>query len=124
MRGRTASAVITGLLLSGCVPVLPEMGPAAQIYRLDGEGGAATLAAESAAVQPAAEDLTFLVPEPIAPRALATDRIAVNMTGEHISYAAGARWSERAPRVVQDRVLSAFEDDAPLLHDEATVGNC
>jgi cholesterol transport system auxiliary component len=55
--------------------------------------------------------MTILVAEPLAPRALSTDRIAVVMEGDRLSYAAGARWNERAPRVVQDQLITAFEDD-------------
>src|SRR5262249_33532402 len=42
---------------------------------------------------------------------LATDRIAVAMADGSMSYAAAARWNEPATRVVQERVLTAFEND-------------
>ena len=96
---------------AGCVSVLPEAGPAPEIYRLN--DGTAELARSSVgdAAAPSA-DWALSVPEPIAPSALATDRIAVVTGGAGISYAAGARWSESAPRMLQERVLTAFEDDA------------
>ncbi len=110
-REKALSALAAGLLAAACVSVLPEAGPPPQIYRLAGGGEAAPQAALLAASADAQDELTILVPEPLAPRALATDRIAVIVNGEHISYAAGARWNERAPRVVQERIVSAFEED-------------
>jgi cholesterol transport system auxiliary component len=104
-------AVAAGLALAGCVSVLPDAGPAPQIYRLG--GAPATLARASTLAETRARDgLTVMVTEPLAPRALSTDRVAVMVDGDHLSYAAGARWNERAPRVVQERILSAFEADA------------
>jgi cholesterol transport system auxiliary component len=111
MRGSARlSVAAAGLLAAGCVSVLPEAGPAPEIYRLEGEMRDARVAALADGA-PVRGDLTVLIPEPLAPRALATDRIAVIMTGEQISYAAGARWNERAPRVVQECILTAFEED-------------
>lgn len=108
---RLLGAVAASVLVAGCVNVLPQAGPAPQIYRLEG----APQAAMSAAVASAAHaELTIVVPEPLASRALSSDRVAVMMGGDHLSYAAGARWSERAPLVVQDHVLRAFEDDGRI----------
>jgi cholesterol transport system auxiliary component len=103
-------AAAAGLVLAGCVSVLPDAGPAPEIYRLSSASAPVTRA--SAAPDSAGrEGVTVMVSEPVAPRALSTDRVAVVMNGDHLSYAAGARWNERAPRVVQERILSAFEAD-------------
>jgi cholesterol transport system auxiliary component len=103
-------AAAAGLGLAGCVSVLPDMGPGSQIYRLEG-AGAPAVRASAFAETTVRQGVTVMVPEPVAPRALSSDRVAVVMNGGHISYAAGARWNERAPRVVQERILSAFEAD-------------
>jgi cholesterol transport system auxiliary component len=108
-------AVAASVLVAGCVNVLPEAGPAPQIYRL--EGAPPVVQAMTASVVPIDADyaaLTVVVPEPLASRALSSDRVAVMTSGDHLSYAAGARWSERAPLVVQNRVLLAFEDDGRI----------
>jgi cholesterol transport system auxiliary component len=107
-----AWAAAAGLLAAGCVSVLPDVGPAPQIYRLDGSSAGGVRAASLEAVEQS--DVTVMVAEPMAPRALSTDRIAVVMGGGTLSYAAGSRWNERAPRVIQERILRAFEDDGRI----------
>lgn len=107
--------VAAGLLAAGCVSVLPEVGPAPQVYRLDNNGASAAspmrMAVADAVAIPAESDLTLTVMDLIAPRALNTDRLAVITADGHLSYASDARWNERAPRVIQERMITAFEDD-------------
>lgn len=99
--------------LGGCVSVLPDAGPAPDIYRLSAPMNDA---ARSAATLSASERLPWgiVVTAPSAPRALATDRIAVVRDGEHVSYAADARWSAPAPQMLQDYLIEAFEADAQI----------
>jgi cholesterol transport system auxiliary component len=108
-------AVTAVLLAAGCVSVLPEAGPPPQVYRLDNKGAVSAAPARTAAFDAGAtaarSNVTVTVVDLIAPRALATDRVAVMTADGHLSYAADARWNERAPNVVQERMLTACEDD-------------
>jgi cholesterol transport system auxiliary component len=108
---RTAAVIAAaGLMLAtGCVSVLPEAGPAPHVYRL--AGGRATLGAASAGLPAGAGGLALTIADVLAPRALSGDRIAVITEDGRISYAAGARWNEQTPEIVQERMLAAFEDD-------------
>ena len=54
--------------------------------------------------------LQILVPEPAADRALDTERMVVRPSPTEINYFAGAQWSDRLPRLVQSRLIEAFEN--------------
>ncbi|MCG8443980.1 MAG: ABC-type transport auxiliary lipoprotein family protein [Caulobacterales bacterium] len=99
MRALLAAFAAWGL--AGCVSVLPESGPPPEIYRLSippGEPTRADLA-----------DWIVEVPEPLAPKAFSTDRIAVSQDGVRIAYVAGARWAAPAPTLVQNLVVETFD---------------
>ncbi len=51
----------------------------------------------------------FLVPEPVALRALDTERIVVRPKPSEINYYPGVQWSDRLPRLVQSRLIQALE---------------
>jgi len=51
-----------------------------------------------------------LVPEPVALKALDTDRIVVRPSAIEIAYYPGAQWSDRLPRLVQNRLIQTFEN--------------
>jgi cholesterol transport system auxiliary component len=50
-----------------------------------------------------------LVPEPVALKALDTERIVVRPSASEITYYPGAQWSDRLPRLVQNRLVQTFE---------------
>lgn len=52
----------------------------------------------------------ILVPEPLALRALDTERIVVRPRPTEINYLAGAQWSDRLPKLIQTRLLQTFEN--------------
>lgn len=52
----------------------------------------------------------LLVNEPKAIRSLETDRILVKPTPEQITYYKGAVWSDRVPRLLQARIVEAFQN--------------
>ena len=54
--------------------------------------------------------------EPDASRAIDTDRIAVRLSPVEISYYEGARWSDRAPRLVQSLMIESFDNAGVLEH--------
>lgn len=119
MRLASPIAVAAALMAAGCVNVLPEVGPAPQVYRLDNGGapngaGERMQAAAFSATAAASSDMTLTVVPLLAPRALATDRLAVMTEDGHLSYAAGARWNQRAPELIQERFVTALEDDGRI----------
>ncbi len=50
----------------------------------------------------------ILVPEPTAVQMVDSDRIVVN-TGSRVSYYPGAQWPDRLPKVLQNKLIAAFE---------------
>lgn len=60
------------------------------------------------APKPAAFQL--VVNEPVAVRSLGTDRILVKPGPEQVTYYKGAAWSDRLPRLIQVRMLEAFQN--------------
>lgn len=113
--GRAALAGILAFALQagGCSSLLPGKAPPPDLYKLP---TAAAPAAAEAGVKPLA--LQLVVDTPLAARALDTDRIAVRSDTYALAYLAGARWDDSAPRVVQARLIEAFEQ----AHVAAGVG--
>lgn len=52
----------------------------------------------------------ILIPEPTAVKAIDSDRIVVRPANQEIAYLAGSQWSDRLPRLVQLRIVEAFEN--------------
>ncbi|NDV85210.1 ABC transporter [Aurantimonas aggregata] len=52
----------------------------------------------------------ILIPEPTAIKTLDSERIVVKPTPFSVQYLAGSQWSDRLPRMVQLRLLQAFEN--------------
>jgi cholesterol transport system auxiliary component len=57
----------------------------------------------------------LVIDEPVASRALDTDRIVVRPNPSEITYFADAKWTERAPRLVQSQLLHAFERSGKIV---------
>lgn len=53
---------------------------------------------------------SLMVALPTALRAIDSERVVVQPTPGEINYLAGARWSDRVPRLVQARIIEAFEN--------------
>ena len=104
---RAGAAALAALTVSACISVLPESEPR-RIYRLEPPAaGAQAAPVESAPV--------IVVERPLAPRGLASDRIALSMADGRISYIDGASWISPAPDMVHDLVLEVFRAEAPGL---------
>ena len=104
---RAGAAALAALALSACISVLPESEPR-RIYRLEPPAAVAQAApVESAPV--------IVVERPLAPRGLASDRIALSMADGRISYMGGASWISPAPDMIHDLVLEVFRAEAPGL---------
>lgn len=104
MTPRPALALL-GLLLGACTPIALNR-PELALYTL-----------EAAGAPRAGPPVTWqlVVDEPYAAGALAGTRIAVRAEALSYGVLSGARWSERAPRVVQDLLLRGFEDSGRII---------
>nr|WP_310420883.1 ABC-type transport auxiliary lipoprotein family protein [Mycoplana sp. BE70] len=58
---------------------------------------------------PSARGRQILVPEPSALRALGGDQVVVRPTSSEIQYLAKAQWSDSLPKLVQAKLIQAFE---------------
>ena len=52
----------------------------------------------------------ILVPEPLALKALDTERIAARPSPDQYAYLGGAVWSDRLPRLLQARLMETFQN--------------
>lgn len=98
---------ITGLLaiiagLSACGIKLPGSGPAPNTYDLSPKSSFDENLPEV--------DLQLVVEEPSSARGIDSDRISLRPSPIEIKYFAGARWVDRAPRMVQILMVESFEN--------------
>ena len=107
--GRLAAVIALALLLPGCggnLLGLPE-GPAPDIYTLTPKN---TFDSDLPTVK-----WQLVVDQPTAAGGLDTDRIAVHPDPTEIKYYAGARWTDRAPDMVQTLMLESFENTGKIV---------
>lgn len=103
VRSRTFLAVILSAtaLLSGCIG-----------------GGASNdtfaLTSVGAVEGPAARNRQILVPEPTALKALDSEQVVIRLSGAELQYLDKSRWSDRLPRMVQSKLVEAFENTGKL----------
>jgi cholesterol transport system auxiliary component len=87
--------------------------PSACTFNLIGGGPVPSLydvrAEPSFAREAPAVSWQLIVLEPVASRELDTDRILVRPTSPLVKYFADVRWVDRAPRLVQTRLVEAFQ---------------
>jgi len=94
--------------LTACVGGLLESDqPAPESYRLAAPA-ASSNAYAAAAGKPAT--VAIVVARLRAPSSLDTDRIAVVEAGRRFDYYAGVRWSEAAPQMLQQNLVTALTD--------------
>lgn len=99
---RLIAAGCIAAVMAGCSTILPGGDTASTLYGLQAPAAGA-MPLNSAGWQ-------LMVEEPVAERALDTDRIAI-YTGPHaLQYFTGARWTDRAPRMLQDLIVETFEN--------------
>ncbi len=105
-----ASGVLVSLALSlgGCgLLSLPGTGPAPDLYDLSPK----STFDEGLPVA----TYQLVVEEPVASRALDSDRIAIRTSPLELKYYAGARWSDRAPSLVQTLLVESFENSGLIV---------
>jgi cholesterol transport system auxiliary component len=59
---------------------------------------------------PSAKNRQILVPEPTAVKALDSEQVVIRLSGVEIQYLSKARWGDRLPKLVQSKLVEAFEN--------------
>ena len=102
-----ACFLVAAVILGGCGSLLPSPGPAPHLYTL-------TPKSTFRDDLPAAA-WQLVVEEPTAAGGLATHSIALRTNPIEMQYFASARWSERAPRMVQTLIVESFENTGRIV---------
>jgi cholesterol transport system auxiliary component len=63
---------------------------------------------------PSAKNRQILIPEPTALKALDSEQVVIRISGVEIQYLSKARWSDRLPKMVQAKLVEAFENTGRL----------
>lgn len=108
MGGRFASVAIAGTLaLAGCA--LPDLGsgPPPDLYVLSPKS---TFADDIPTVK-----WQLVVEEPSTAKGIDTDRIAIAPSALEVKYFGGARWADRAPRMLQQLFIQSFENTKKIV---------
>ncbi|MDM9628275.1 ABC-type transport auxiliary lipoprotein family protein [Rhizobium sp. S152] len=63
---------------------------------------------------PAAKRAQILVQQPTALQALNSEQIVIRVSGSEIQYLAKAQWSDKLPRMVQAKLVEAYENSGKL----------
>jgi cholesterol transport system auxiliary component len=63
---------------------------------------------------PSAKNRQILIPEPTALKALDSEQVVIRLSGVEIQYLSKARWSDRLPKMVQAKLVEAFENTGRL----------
>jgi cholesterol transport system auxiliary component len=63
---------------------------------------------------PVAKNRQILVPEPTAVKALDSEQIVIRLSGVEIQYLSKARWGDRLPKLVQSKLIEAYENSGRL----------
>ena len=95
----SACLLVAAVLLGGCLPNGKRDAP--RLFDLQPPAPAAV--ADTRPEQ-------LVIAEPRAGQMLETARIAVRPTANELRYYAGASWRDRAPTLLHDAILEAFED--------------
>jgi cholesterol transport system auxiliary component len=100
-------AIAGALALSGCA--LPDLGsgPPPDLYVLSPKS---TFSEDIPSVT-----WQLVVEEPSTAKGIDTDRIAIAPTALEVKYFGGARWADRAPRMVQQLLIQSFENTKKIV---------
>jgi cholesterol transport system auxiliary component len=61
-----------------------------------------------------ARNRQILVPEPTAVKMLDSEQVVVRVSPSEVQYLANSRWGDRLPRLVQSKLVEAFENSGRL----------
>jgi cholesterol transport system auxiliary component len=66
------------------------------------------------AAGPSARNRQILVPEPTAVKMLDSEQVVVRVSPSEVQYLANSRWGDRLPKLVQSKLVEAFENSGRL----------
>jgi len=72
------------------------------------------LSVTPASTGPAARGRQILVPEPTALKSLDSNQVVVRVSPSEIQYLANSQWGDTLPRMVQSKLVAAFENSGRL----------
>ncbi len=102
-----ALAMVLAAGLAACGTLLPGQGPPPDIYTLTPK--------TTFDVNLARVGWQLVVEEPQAAGGLDTTRIALSESPTRVDYFASARWTERAPQMVQTLLVESFENSGRIV---------
>ena len=105
--GRLIGVAALALGLSACTGLIPGSGPVPDLYTLSPKSSFDTALPEVS--------WQLVVEVPFASGGLATQSIALRSNALELRYFAGARWIERAPRLVQTLLVESFENTGRIV---------
>lgn len=73
-----------------------------------------SLSAVPEVMGPSAKNRQILIPEPTALKALDSEQVVIRLSGVEIQYLSKTRWSDRLPKMVQAKLVEAFENTGRL----------
>jgi cholesterol transport system auxiliary component len=73
-----------------------------------------SLSSSPAIEGPSSTSKQILVPEPTALKALDSDQVVIRLSGAEIQYLAKSQWSDRLPKMVQAKLVQAFENTGKI----------
>ncbi len=68
------------------------------------------LSAARVSAGPSARNRQILIPEPAALKAIDSEQVVIRVSASEIQYLGASRWSDRLPRLVQSKLVEAFEN--------------
>ena len=101
------AALLVSCLAGGCGSLLPGTGPSPDLYNLTPKS---TFPSDIPIIE---EQL--VIEEPLAAGGLDTFRIAFRTSPTELDYFSSARWTERAPRMVQTLMVESFENSQAIV---------
>ncbi len=102
--------ILTGMassLLAACGSILPNSGPAPDVYTLTPKN---TFRTDLPSVS-----WQLVVEEPVSAGGLDNNRVVIQPTPYEVKYLADARWSERTPKMIQTLLVESFENSGKIL---------
>lgn len=100
LKGTVVALPLVALSLSGC-------GTAAKNDTFD-------LSANVSGEGPSAKSRQILIADPTALSALNSEQIVIRVSPSEIQYLSKAQWSDKLPRMVQSKLVEAFENSGKL----------
>ncbi|MEH6692704.1 ABC-type transport auxiliary lipoprotein family protein [Pseudorhizobium pelagicum] len=104
----------TGPLRPGALMVLPMIAALAAGCGTKANNDTFDLSITPSSTGPSARGRQILVPEPTALKSIASDQVVVRVSPSEIQYLAESQWGDTLPRMVQAKLVAAFENSGRL----------